>query len=77
MNATVRAVFDGEVLRLDEPLPLPPNTPVWVTIETTERAEPPRASFLQTARSLALEGPPDWSSRLDNYLYEGQAAVDD
>ncbi|MEO1352137.1 MAG: hypothetical protein AAFW84_25595 [Cyanobacteria bacterium J06635_15] len=26
-------------------------------------------SFLQTARSLQLDGPSDWSSRLDYYLY--------
>jgi hypothetical protein len=26
-------------------------------------------SFLQTARSLDLQGPPDWASKLDDYLY--------
>ncbi|HXQ33906.1 MAG TPA: hypothetical protein VN843_07840 [Anaerolineales bacterium] len=29
-------------------------------------------SFLKVARSLNLEGPPDWSSRLDDYLYDNQ-----
>ena len=29
-------------------------------------------SFLKVARSLNLEGPPDWSSRLDDYLYGDQ-----
>ena len=28
-------------------------------------------SFLQVARSLRLQGPADWSSRLDDYLYGG------
>jgi hypothetical protein len=28
-------------------------------------------SFLQVARSLHLQGPADWSSRLDDYLYGG------
>ena len=32
-------------------------------------AEP--KSFLQVARSLRLQGPADWSSRLDDYLYGG------
>ena len=26
-------------------------------------------SFLRTARSLPVEGPPDWSERIDDYLY--------
>ena len=28
-------------------------------------------SFLQVARALRLQGPADWSSRLDDYLYGG------
>jgi hypothetical protein len=32
-------------------------------------AEP--KSFLRVARSLRLQGPADWSSRLDDYLYGG------
>ena len=28
-------------------------------------------SFLQVARSLRLQGPANWSSRLDDYLYGG------
>ena len=35
MTKTLGATFDGEVLRLDEPLDLKPNTRVRVTIETT------------------------------------------
>jgi len=30
------------------------------------------ASFLRTARSLNLEGPADWSARLEDYLYGRQ-----
>jgi len=29
------------------------------------------------ARSLNLEGPRDWSSRLDEYLYAGNGTVDE
>jgi hypothetical protein len=63
---TVHATFDGAALRLDEPLDLPPNSRVRLTIEVVERVDAPerRASFLETARSLNLQGPPDWSSRL-------------
>jgi hypothetical protein len=31
-------------------------------------------SFLQTARSLKLDGPVDWSEKLDEYLYGDKAA---
>lgn len=68
MTKSIEAVFDGVALRPAEPLELPPNSRVRVTIEsltTPAKGE----SFLQTARSLALTGPQDWSSRLEAYLY--------
>jgi predicted DNA-binding antitoxin AbrB/MazE fold protein len=34
MTKSIEAVFDGETLRPDEPLELPPNTRVRVTIES-------------------------------------------
>jgi hypothetical protein len=47
----------------DAPVPLPPDTRVRLTIE------PLRSDgFLATARSLNLEGPPDWSDRFEEYL---------
>ena len=70
MDMTIRATFDGEVLRPDEPIPLLPNTRVRITIEAPgggTRAEEPKteiASFLETALSLNLDGPPDWSARM-------------
>ena len=68
MTKTLHALFDGQVLRPEEPIPLAPNTRVLITIATVEATTPPTQSFLQTARSLNLEGPPDWSARLDDYL---------
>ncbi len=72
MIKVLDAVYDGTVLHPVEPLTLEPNTRVRITIETVPK-EPEQASFLQTARSLQLDGPPDWSARLDEYLY-GTAA---
>ena len=70
MTKTLEAVFDGEVLRLIEPLSLEPNTRVRLTLEVDESAdEPTPKSFLQTARELDLGGPPDWSENVDDYLY--------
>jgi hypothetical protein len=70
MILTLHATFDGEVLRPEETLAIPPNTRLLVTIERIEEEPSSRQSFLKTARSLNLEGPPDWSSRLDDYLHE-------
>jgi predicted DNA-binding antitoxin AbrB/MazE fold protein len=69
MSKTLEAVFDGEVLRPDEPIELEPNTRVRLTIESVNAPERQPKSFLQTARSLNLQGPSDWSERLDEYLY--------
>ncbi len=71
MTKTLEAVYDGEVLCPDEPLDLEPNTRVRVTIEVEEQRTQTR-SFLDTARALNLEGPSDWSTRLDYYLYGTQ-----
>jgi hypothetical protein len=66
---TIEATFDGNVFRPAGPVPLPPNTPVRLTIEPLAAKPPKPASFLATARSLNLEGPPDWANNLDKYLY--------
>ncbi len=72
MTRSIEAVFDGTTLRPDEPLELPPNTRVRLTIESLATPTP-GGSFLRTARSLALEGPRDWSSNLEAYL-DGEKA---
>lgn len=69
MSKTLGATFDGNVFRPDEPVDLKPNTRVQLTVEPAETVERRPGSFLRVARSLELEGPPDWSSRLDGYLY--------
>lgn len=70
MGKTMYATFDGHVLRPDDLIALEPNTRVKITIETESDSKPKRKSFLKTARSLKLEGPADWSARLEDYLYE-------
>lgn len=74
MTATLEATFDGTVLRPEAPLDLAPNTRVLITVETlpTPAADGSPRSFLQTARDLGLEGPPDWATRLDEHLYGEQ-----
>jgi hypothetical protein len=70
MATTIEATFDGHVFHPAEPISLPPNTTVRLTVEPL--SDQP-VSFLRTARSLKLEGPPDWASNLDAYLYGEEA----
>ncbi|MGH9445686.1 MAG: antitoxin family protein [Terriglobia bacterium] len=72
MTKTIEALFDGVAFRPDEPLELPPNTRVRLTIESS-MCPGPSGSFLRTARALGLSGPRDWSTNLEGYLY-GQKA---
>jgi predicted DNA-binding antitoxin AbrB/MazE fold protein len=75
MTKTIEATFDGAVLHPEEPLEIPPNTRVRLTIETeAQRGEP--ASFLRTAQELHLSGPSDWSRDLREYLYGANAPSD-
>jgi hypothetical protein len=74
---SVNATFDGEVVRTDEPLPLPPNARVTVSFEAADEEQPPETakeqsepySFLKAVRAANIQGPPDWSERVDHYLY--------
>lgn len=70
MSQIVDATYDGTVLKPESALDLEPNTRVRITVEALPPV-PPAApvSFFQVARSLNLEGPPDWSENLDMYLY--------
>jgi len=68
MTKSIEAVFDGVTLRPDEPLEIPPNTRVRLTIESLPTPGE-GGSFLRTARALRLSGPADWSSNLETYLY--------
>ncbi len=77
MSTRIRATYDGEVLRLDEPLDLAANTRVTITIEEQNGQNGKPTSFIETARALRLRGPSDWSERLDDYLYDLDSRVDE
>lgn len=75
MANVIEATFDGKVFCPDEPLELEPNTRVRIVIEAVlpNGQEPP--SVLDVALSLNLDGPPDWATNIDRYLY-GDLGVD-
>ncbi len=77
MSQTLDATFDGSMFRPDEPIALEANTRVRITIEPALPSGQGTESFLRVARSLNLEGPRDWSSRLDDYLYRGNGLVNE
>lgn len=77
MIKTLDAIFDGEVIRPDEPVGLEPNTRVRITIKTIEEPKKKVHSFLQTARAINLKGPSDWSARFEDYLYGRETDTND
>ena len=77
MIQTLNAVFDGEVFQPDLPLKLKAGTRVRIIVESIllpDEKERPK-TFLQTAKSLQLQGESDWSENIDRYLY-GDRIVD-
>ena len=74
MVKTIEATFDGTAFLPAEPIQIEPNTRVRLTIETEAPPTDQPMLFLDTARSLNLKGPPDWSARFHEYLYGKDAA---
>lgn len=69
MMKSIEAVFDGEVFRPTEDVELVANTRVRLLFETLLPQNSEAVSFLDLASRLELDGPEDWSIRLDDYLY--------
>jgi predicted DNA-binding antitoxin AbrB/MazE fold protein len=57
----VEATYDGTVFHPNEPVSLEANTQVRLIVEAIPTKDT-GSSFLRTARSLNLDGPPDWST---------------
>ncbi|MCT7993175.1 hypothetical protein [Laspinema olomoucense] len=73
----ITAIFDGQSLQLESPLNLEVGTRVKITVETLLAPKDTPKTFLQTAQSLQLQGEPDWSENIDQYLYGNSIAEDD
>ena len=70
MLQTLDALFDGETLIPETPLNIKSGTRVRIIVESLlPEAKATRKSFVQTAKSLKLQGNPDWSENIDQYLY--------
>jgi len=75
MTQTIKATFDGTVFRPSEPIVMEPNTVVRLTVETLPTHAAP-VSFLDVASSQNIEGPPDWATNIDKYLYGEEPSSD-
>jgi len=71
---TIEAIFDGNAFLPVTPVSIKPNTRVRISVDAQDEQAP--MSFLDTARSLKLDGPPDWAERLNEYLYGGKRMKD-
>lgn len=72
MKRTVRVIFDGEVLRPEEPLDLEPNGRYRVIIETEPLAAEaePGPGMLDDILELAQDfGIPDLAAQFEHYMY--------
>jgi predicted DNA-binding antitoxin AbrB/MazE fold protein len=69
MLQTLEATFDGTTLQPESPLNLKAGTRVRIIVESVlpDLREHPK-TFLQTAKSLQLQGEADWSENIDQYL---------
>ncbi|MEM8642696.1 MAG: hypothetical protein AAGG51_28340 [Cyanobacteria bacterium P01_G01_bin.54] len=70
MPKEIEAVFDGTALFPEEPLNLAISARVCIVIESIlpDESDLPR-TFFERARPLKIEGAPDWSENIDQYLY--------
>ena len=75
MTRTVDAVYEGGVLRLKEPMPLPEGAHVSVTVALPDAppAEIDAAAILDRISKLPLESePPTWSGRDHDIVLYGR-----
>ncbi len=78
MSQQLEATFDGTSLQLEEPLDLAIGTRVRIIVESIAPIESIQPkTFLQTAQSLQLQGEPEWSEKIDQYLYGETVASND
>jgi len=69
MAKVSEATYDGKVFRPDGLVDIEPNTRVRIVIDAVLRVGQEAPSFLSVARTLRVDGPPDWSENFDKYLY--------
>jgi hypothetical protein len=67
MNKSLTAIFDGKVLRPDDPLDLEPNKRYQITVEVLPLAE--NAWDVLDKLTGSVTAPADWSKEHDHYIH--------
>lgn len=71
MSQIVEAVYDGSALHPESMLDVKPNTRVRLTVEPLPDIPAGGCKpFLDTARSLNLSGPADWSENFEDQVHD-------
>jgi predicted DNA-binding antitoxin AbrB/MazE fold protein len=68
----IDAVYDGRVFLPQQAPILKANTRVRITVEQVKVKKAKKKSFLETARSIKINAPADFSANVDEYLYGGK-----
>lgn len=66
---SVRAHFDGKQIQLDEPVKLKPDAKLLITVLSEEKHKDKTLFELLETPIGSIEGPEDWSTNHDHYLY--------
>lgn len=75
MLKTIYLTNDDKVSHPEESVNPEPDICTRLTIGILKPAKAKTGSFLQTARSLKPEGPCEWSTNLDDCLYENKSRM--
>ncbi|HEY1717263.1 MAG TPA: antitoxin AF2212-like protein [Verrucomicrobiae bacterium] len=69
MTQALKAIYDGEVFRPEEPVKIPAHTSVELLVHTAGKEKKKNGqSFLKEIAALNLHGPSDWSENFEDYL---------
>ena len=69
ISKKLHVIFDGKVLRPEEPVDLKPNAHYIVTIEHEKKIAEQNLWDVLEDLTGKVEGPEDWSQEHDHYLY--------
>ena len=69
MSITIDAIFDGEVLRPQQPLDLVPNKHYSITIEVVPNPDSGNAWDFLASIAGSYDGPGDSADEHDHYIY--------
>lgn len=72
----IEAVYDGRVFLPQQSPMLKANTRVRITVEQVKVKRTKTKSFLETAKSIKINTPSDFSANIDEYLYQGKSFDD-